>query len=111
MTVMNRSASDRLDATFLARRHREIFESLALKLGADYLILEAFAPDAEIIRRLAMRKTDRQEPSDADEQIFRQQALSIEPLTSRERRRTIKVNTGDKNWDRNLLATLKTRMS
>ncbi len=67
-----------LDATFLRRRDRERAAKDAERMGALYVFVECVAPEAITVERLRARAAADDDPSDADEAVFRRQCEMYE---------------------------------
>ena len=70
-----------IDATFLASRHRALFQALARELDVDYQIIHCDAPFEELCRRIRERGPD---PSEADIDVLKMQMETHDPLTTEE---------------------------
>lgn len=68
-----------LDATFLARKHRDLARSVAVAADARFVLVECVAPEEKTRRRLAGRAGDRTAVSDAGWGIYLQQKRRLEP--------------------------------
>lgn len=75
-----------VDATFLKKVQRSVFQQLAYKCGAPFLIVDFESSEAELLARIEQRQTqaDRQEASEANASVLRQQIQTAEPLTAAE---------------------------
>jgi len=78
-----------VDAAFLTFDHREIFQSLASRLGVTYIIIEVTAPVEVLRQRIKDRKDN---VTDADIAVLEHQLSNWKPLHEDERSMTIKVN-------------------
>jgi predicted kinase len=80
-----------VDATFLYRSDRDCFQQLAEKYGTTATIL-SFQVDQETLRtRIAKRKAEGEDPSDADLSVLEKQLKLVEPLSPDELARTVQV--------------------
>ena len=70
-----------VDATFLRRDQRQAFQALAARCGAGFGILAASAPWPVIEARIARRRAEGGDPSEADGAVARRQLEQIEPLS------------------------------
>ena len=59
-----------VDATFLQRRHREMFRGLAGDRGVPFAILDCQAPEAELRRRIRQRQAAGADASEANLQVL-----------------------------------------
>lgn len=74
-----------IDATFLRQSERQLFQSLALREGATYGILDCHASELMLRQRIADRMARRDDASDADLAVLEQQLATHQPLTPGER--------------------------
>jgi predicted kinase len=74
-----------VDATFLKREQRRVFEDLADSLKVDFCILEFQASPDCLRERIRKRAQQGGDPSDADLETLENQMRSAEPLKSSER--------------------------
>ena len=86
-----------VDATFLKSGLRHDFRQIAQTCKASFLILDFQCKEEELRRRIALRRRQGNDPSEADETILQQQLHSAEPLTLEERERTVMVDTENEN--------------
>ena len=66
-----------LDATFLDATRREQAADVARDLGVAFMLVETVCEDDVLLRRLEARADRRDDPSDADVSILRQQQASL----------------------------------
>jgi aminoglycoside phosphotransferase family enzyme/predicted kinase len=78
-----------VDATFLTRRQRAIFTRLADHLDSPWWILHCSVTPTVARERLAQRRREGGDPSEADEAVLRWQWRALEPLTANEAQRTV----------------------
>jgi len=74
-----------VDATFLKRRQREQFRSLAAKLKVPFGILALGADEATLAQRIVARAAQGDDASEADVGVMQHQLQTAEPLTPEER--------------------------
>ena len=67
-----------VDATFRRERDRDAFRRLALRLGADFFLIETRCPEPLIRERLERRRLDPKEVSDGRWELFPQQLIEFE---------------------------------
>jgi len=72
------------DATFLHRRVRDDFRSLAARLRVPFVIIDCSADPAELRRRLAARERLGRDASEAGVAVMERQLLEVEPLADEE---------------------------
>lgn len=82
-----------VDAAFLKVGERREFAALARAQGASFLIVSCHADEETLAARIASRRTARNDPSDADEQVMRRQLETMQPLAEDERSHSIEINT------------------
>ena len=75
-----------VDATFLRRSQRQAFQDLAARCGAGFGILAPSAPWPLIEARIAQRRAEGGDPSEADRAVARRQLEQIEPLSDDEQK-------------------------
>ncbi len=82
-----------VDAAFLEREQRRIFQNLADRLGVRFVIVSCTAQEEEMAHRIAARRLARTDPSEADEAILEQQLRHLEPLQADEQAHVMTVDT------------------
>ena len=82
-----------VDATFLHQSRREQFLKLAQRCEVPYLIFDCQPPQSLIEQRLEKRQKQGNDPSEADEQVMRQQLKNQQALTAEETQYTFTVDT------------------
>lgn len=81
------------DASFLDRADRQRFLELAVRLAADFIIVDARAEPDELRRRVRQRQRDAGDASEADVDVLQYQYENADPLDAAELERTIAVAT------------------
>ena len=81
-----------LDATYLAAERRAAARNLAAELGVPFAILALEAPEAQI-RAWLRERAESTTVSDGDEAVLDHHLATAEPLDSRERGHTLRVDT------------------
>ncbi len=81
-----------VDATFLQRRRRGLFEQLARQLGIPFLILDCQAPPAVLRERILRRGDQGGDASDADLGVLERQLAELEPLSDAEKAHTLTLD-------------------
>ena len=74
-----------VDASFLKRRFREMFQAVAAKENVPFRIVPFDADVSELQRRIVERRRKQSDASDATLEVLRKQLDGLEPLTSDER--------------------------
>ena len=74
-----------VDATFLQRRFRDMFQAIAAQENVPFRIVPFSADVSELERRIVERRRQHSDASDATLEVLRQQLDSLEPLTPDER--------------------------
>lgn len=82
-----------VDATFLRIAHRQRFAELAAHTGSKFIILDLYAPDDVLRRRLVSRQTQKRDASEATVQTLDYQLERREELTPAERARAVGIDT------------------
>lgn len=82
-----------VDATFLKTAQREPFSRLADALGLPWHILSIQASEDTLRKRIELRSTQSEDPSEATLEVLNLQLQTREPLIDRELRHSIKINT------------------
>ncbi len=97
-----------VDAAFLDAADRELFQGLAHRLRARFLIVACSADTEVLLARIAKRAHDVDNPSDATSAVLADQLGHIQPLTKRERRHAIVVDSGAVDPVHRILVRLST---
>jgi aminoglycoside phosphotransferase family enzyme/predicted kinase len=84
-----------VDATFLEHTDRELFRTLAEAIGSSFTIVSCHADQATLRQRIANRRTEALDPSDADLDVLEAQLLSAKPLSAAERQYCVELETSD----------------
>lgn len=82
-----------VDATFLQRRYRDLFRSLAEERQIPFLILDVQSSIATLEERIATRAEQRSDASEADLAVLQEQQRQQEPLGKDEQTVTCSVNS------------------
>jgi aminoglycoside phosphotransferase family enzyme/predicted kinase len=82
-----------VDAAFLHRTERDAFSALAARTGAGFVVLDCRCPESVLRERIARRRTEREDPSEATGDVLAHQLSAAEPLTADERPRAVSVAT------------------
>ena len=83
-----------VDATFSEREYRTPFVDAAARMGLPYFVVHVTAADETIRERLALRKHDAHEASDADLAVYLQARESFEPPDEVPPRHVVSVESG-----------------
>jgi aminoglycoside phosphotransferase family enzyme/predicted kinase len=75
-----------VDAAFLRRKERAVFQALAGELGVDFFILAPQATHVQLRERIVNRLKGGRDASEATLEVLKQQIASIEALDTEERR-------------------------
>lgn len=81
-----------IDATCLKQWQRKLFSDLAEKLHVSFKILSFSAPLETLQQRLAYRKAQQQDVSQADEKVLTMQLATLEKLTEEEQKWTTEIS-------------------
>jgi len=82
-----------VDATFLQRRYRDLFRTLADQNRVPFVILECQVADSEIERRIKIREVQGGDPSEATLDVLQQQRKAVQALAAEEIPYAIRVNS------------------
>jgi aminoglycoside phosphotransferase family enzyme/predicted kinase len=82
-----------VDATFLERRHRDLFRQTARQLGVPFRILEFRASQDTLRERIASRYQKRESASEAGLAVLSHQLQTQQPLANDEHQEVISVDT------------------
>jgi aminoglycoside phosphotransferase family enzyme/predicted kinase len=82
-----------VDATFQQRAHRDHVRALAARHAAAVLFVECDTSEDVIRHRLAQRRDDPMQPSDADWAVYREQRLRYEPYGKQEADPHLRIDT------------------
>jgi hypothetical protein len=93
-----------IDAAFLQSNQRELFAKLALNEKIEFAILDFYAPEQELKRRVSERWQLGMDASEATLAVLEQQLKTAQPLTALELEKTIQVDTCDKDALNKLMA-------
>ena len=99
-SVLEAGYSALIDATFLKRQHRDQFRAQAAASGTPFLIIECFAPDNELERRILTRQASQRDASEATLEVLHAQQAIDEPLGDAEQPYLLRADTrqtGDKS--------------
>lgn len=92
-----------VDASFLDRERRQIFENLAREMGTGYLVLDVKAPTRLLRHRIARRQAEGGDPSEASLKVLERQMSQASELPREELPNVMGV-TSSNNLDVDLLA-------
>ncbi|MBL8848541.1 MAG: AAA family ATPase [Planctomycetaceae bacterium] len=73
-----------VDATFLRAAHRRLFRDLAVRMNADYRIVDLRAPEACLRQRIDLRRAAGGDASEADQDVLTWQLATREHLAEDE---------------------------
>ena len=80
-----------VDAAFLQRWQRRMFEDLATRLAIPWVILDCQAPEALLKARVQHRRMEASDISDADDAVLQYQLRTTQPLEVHEREASISI--------------------
>jgi len=95
--VLQSSYSVIVDATFLQRKYRDVFRSLAEKHKLPFTIVHCVATDKELEQRIQARELEGGDPSEATLHVLNAQRKNQEPLDSDEQSYAIRLDSQDIN--------------
>jgi predicted kinase len=82
-----------VDAAFLRRAERSAFAALAARTEASLVVLDCQSPEIVLRDRIARRRAEREDPSEATADVLAHQLAEVEPLTADERSHAVRVAT------------------
>ena len=82
-----------VDAAFLRRAERRVFQALAAELGVPFSLLHCRASEAQLRQRVAARSASGMDASEADLRVLQGQLANYEPLDAHERAAALEVVT------------------
>ncbi|HTN65120.1 MAG TPA: AAA family ATPase [Burkholderiaceae bacterium] len=91
-----------VDAAFLKRQQRKIFEEMAIALGLPFFIIDIHASEATLQARVAGRAQLGNDPSDAGLEVLTHQLQHSEALSDDEKKYTICIDS-DAGLERGLV--------
>jgi len=92
-SIIDAGFSVLIDATFLQAEQRFLFQQLAIEQQLRFLILDIYAPDAELRRRISQRQQHSNDASEATLAVLEHQLKTAQPLSSVEQDKTIQIDS------------------
>jgi len=96
-----------VDATFLKRAQRDAFRRLAAQLGVPFTLLAFGAHPETLRRRVAQRRAQGADASEADLAVLHGQWAALEPLTATEQVSTLTIDTDAPQAPQRLLEAVR----
>src|SRR5262249_13072627 len=96
-----------VDATFLQRAQRDIFQRLAAQRGVPFTILQFRAHTETLQRRVAQRSAQGDDASEADLKVLNGQLTALEPLTAAEQGYAVTIDTDTPQASQRMLAAVR----
>ena len=87
--ILNAGFSVIVDATFLKKQQRQLFQDLAVKLQVVVMILDVKASLEELTQRISQRQNTGTDVSEATLEVLQQQLINAEPLSEEEQQYVI----------------------
>jgi aminoglycoside phosphotransferase family enzyme/predicted kinase len=84
-----------VDATFLHRWQRDLFQALAANMRVPFLIVSFQAPEPTLRQRIARRLADGKDASDANLDVLEHQLRTQEPLAAEETANVVEYQAGN----------------
>lgn len=103
-TIIQSGFSVIIDASFLKRAQRNLFQQLAIACNAPFIILDVQASNEELCRRIVNRQHD---PSEATIEVLHHQLQSAELLSTEEHPYVIAIDTEAENTLETLIVQLR----
>lgn len=91
--VVNAGYSVIVDATFLQQKQRTLFSSQAEQLHIPFLIVHTHTDKQTLIQRIETRSKQKDNVSEADQTVLKNQLLTMEPLYDHDLKYSITINT------------------
>lgn len=91
--ILNVGYSVIVDATFLDKKWRQKFHSIAVKYQIPFHIISCYADQKTIIQRLRARQKEVNTSSDANVSVMKNQLKKMDKLGDEEKKHEISVNT------------------
>jgi hypothetical protein len=91
--LLNAGFSVIVDAAFLQREQRVLFEKLAIQKQVKFLILDFQASEPELSRRITQRLQSGNDASEATLAVLQQQLKTAQALTKAEQEKTIQIDS------------------
>ena len=98
-----------LDAAFLGGEARARAKHFAAGCGADFVIVQATAPQRTLEKRLRQRAAAGKDASEADRAVLHHQLATSEPLTAEEARLAVTVNTSSETDPSSVVLEVRSR--
>jgi len=92
-SIIDAGFSVLIDATFLQAEQRFLFQQLAIEQQLRFLILDVYAPDAELRRRISQRQQHSNDASEATLAVLEHQLKTAQPLSSVEQDKSIQIDS------------------
>jgi predicted kinase len=93
-TMLAAGFSVLIDAAFLKSEQRNLFQQLAFDKGVKFLILDFYAPETELKRRITQRLQDGDDASEATLAVLNYQLKTAHPFTDAEQATVIQIDSG-----------------
>lgn len=90
--VVNAGLPVVVDAAFLKRPQRDLFNELAKELGVPFFILNMQTDECKMRERIISRSNRKQDPSDAGPETLAHQLATYDPLAEHERIHVINIS-------------------
>lgn len=99
-----------VDASFLDRRHREAFSSLAQRRRCPFLIVSCVANPDTLARRLQARAASGRDPSEATRAVLERQLRDASPLGPDEKLQSVEINMGQQTGIEAMVECIRHRL-
>lgn len=86
-----------IDAAFLQSAQRALFVQLACDKRVGFVILDFYAPEQELKRRVSERRQSGNDASEATLAVLEHQLKTAQPLTTTELEKTIRIDSCDQD--------------
>ncbi len=92
-SILNAGFSVVIDAAFLQSEQRDLFAELALAKQMEFVILDFYAPEQELKRRIITRQQSGNDASEATLAVLEHQLKTAQALSATEQKKVIQIDT------------------
>jgi aminoglycoside phosphotransferase family enzyme/adenylate kinase family enzyme len=92
-SILDAGFSVLIDAAFLQSSQRELFAALAAEKQVDFVILDFYAPELELKRRISARQQSGNDASEATLAVLEHQLKTAQAFSAAEQKKVILIDT------------------
>jgi hypothetical protein len=96
-SILDAGFSVLIDAAFLQSSQRELFAALAAEKQVDFVILDFYAPELELKRRISARQQSGNDASEATLAVLEHQLKTAQAFSAAEQKKVILIDTSAKH--------------